>query len=140
MINIGEVKLNGTTVDQNGMKSVSAYVQQNDLFIGKLTVREHMRFQARLRMHRSTTAEARECRVDEVLRDLGLQKCADTRIGAPDEETGISGGERKRLAVASELLTNPSILFLDEPTSGLDSFMAKNLVEMLLNMAQTGRT
>ncbi|CAG2173978.1 unnamed protein product [Oppiella nova] len=64
----------------------------------------------------------------------------NTKIGAPDGEKGISGGEKKRLAVASELLTNPSILFCDEPTSGLDSYMALNVVEVLRDMAQTGRT
>ncbi|CAG2101407.1 unnamed protein product [Medioppia subpectinata] len=124
----GEVRLNGKIVDQKRMKSVSAYVQQNDLFIGKLTVREHMDFEARVRMDRSTTKEARDCRVNQVLLDLSLVKCANTRIAS------ISGGERKRLAVASELLSDPSILFLDEPTSGLDSFMARNLVEILLGM------
>ncbi|CAG2114057.1 unnamed protein product [Medioppia subpectinata] len=136
----GSVQLNGKTVDQNSMKSLSAYVQQEDIFIGNLTVREHMSFQSRVRMDQSMTKESRDSRVNQVLQELGLVKCADTKIGAPDGEKGISGGEKKRLAVASELLTNPSILFLDEPTSGLDSFMAYNIVEVLRDMAQTGRT
>ncbi|CAG2164007.1 unnamed protein product [Oppiella nova] len=136
----GSVKLNGKIVDSNDMKSLSAYVQQEDIFIGNLTVGEHMRFQSRVRMDQSMSQEVRESRVKQVLQELGLTKCMNTKIGAPDGEKGISGGEKKRLAVASELLTNPSILFCDEPTSGLDSYMALNVVEVLRDMAQTGRT
>ena len=56
---------------------------------------------------------------------LGLRKCADTVIGDPGLERGISGGERKRVSVACEVLMDPSIIFCDEPTTGLDSFMAE---------------
>lgn len=71
---------------------------------------------------------------------LGLGKCADTQIGIPGKFVGISGGEKKRLAFASEVLTNPSLLFCDEPTSGLDSFMAENVVNTLRAMASRGKT
>ena len=62
---------------------------------------------------------------------LGLTKCANTLIGIQGRIKGISGGESKRLAFASEVLTNPPLLFCDEPTSGLDSYMAQNVVEVL---------
>ena len=71
---------------------------------------------------------------------MGLSKCADTIIGKPGAVVGISGGEKKRLAFASELLTNPSIMFCDEPTSGLDSFMALSVVEVLKELTASGRT
>ena len=70
-------------------------------------------------------------RVDELLQELGLKKCENTRIGVPGQVKSISGGEMKRLAIACELLTDPPLLFCDEPTSGLDSFMAQNVVETL---------
>ena len=79
--------------------------------------------------HYSSKEKAR--RVDELLQELGLKKCENTRIGVPGRVKGISGGEMKRLAIACELLTDPPLLFCDEPTSGLDSFMAQNVVETL---------
>ena len=76
-------------------------------------------------------ARGRQEKVDELLQELGLKKCENTRIGVPGRVKGISGGEMKRLAIACELLTDPPLLFCDEPTSGLDSFMAQNVVETL---------
>ena len=70
-----------------------------------------------------------------------MKKCENTLIGMPEKGIkGISGGERRRLAFASEIITNPSILFCDEPTSGLDSFMAMSIVESMKNLAKQGRT
>ena len=66
-----------------------------------------------------------------MLSQLGLTKCSDTQIGVPGRFKGISGGQMKRLAFASEVLTNPALLFCDEPTSGLDSVMAASVVEVL---------
>lgn len=71
---------------------------------------------------------------------LSLTKCQNTPIGIPGRIKGISGGERKRLSFAAEVLTNPHLMFCDEPTSGLDSFMALNVVQVLKNMAQLGKT
>lgn len=64
---------------------------------------------------------------------LALSKCKNSQIGVPGRIKGISGGERKRLSFAAEVLTNPSLMFCDEPTSGLDSFMALNVVQVLSN-------
>jgi len=136
----GLVLINGHVVNPTSMTSISAYVQQDDLFIGTLTVREHLRFQALVRMHRSISYKQRMKRVQEVIVELGLSKCADTIIGVPSRIKGISGGEMKRLAFASEVLTNPPLMFCDEPTSGLDSFMAQNVVAVLKQMAQRGKS
>ena len=90
-----------------------------------MTAREHLQFMARLRMGSEYySEEERETRVNQVLTQMGLQKCADTVIGIPNQLKGLSCGEKKRLAFASEILTCPKILFCDEPTSGLDAFMA----------------
>lgn len=118
-----------------------AYVQQDDLFFPTLTVREHLVFHAQLRMHKSLKSEIYN-RIQRLLESLGLKKCEDTLIGLPASTTKkyISGGERKRLLFATELLANPSILLCDEPTSGLDSFMAQNVVSMLQTLASEGKT
>lgn len=135
----GEVLANGENVGAS-LARISAFVQQDDLFIGTLTVREHLAFHAQLRMDKHLSYEERMRRVEEVMFELGLKKCADTMIGYAGRIKGISGGEAKRLAFASEVLTNPSLMFCDEPTSGLDSFMAQNIVTVLKDMASGGRT
>ncbi|XP_013386693.1 protein white-like [Lingula anatina] len=135
----GTVKVNGKVIGP-GITNVSVYVQQEDLFIGVLTVREHLQFQAQLRMDREVPFEERMDRVEEVIEETGLSKCADTRIGIPGRIKGISGGEMKRLSFASEALTDPPLMFCDEPTSGLDSFMAESIVHTLKTMARKGKT
>jgi len=138
---LGERYLNGAPVNTDTLARISGYVQQDDLFIPTLNVKEHLRFQALLRMDRYLTYEERMHRVEEVINELGLFKCANTVIGNPERGIkGISGGERKRLAFASEVLTNPALMFCDEPTSGLDSYMAQNIVQVLKNLASTGKT
>ncbi|GAB9468972.1 Atp-binding protein [Globisporangium polare] len=134
----GTVLVNGDKWSE-GVKRFASYVVQDDLFYATITVREHLMFQAKLRMGKTFSKEQYSVRVDEVLEELGLNKCRDTLIGG-GMERGISGGERKRLSFASEILTNPSILFVDEPTSGLDSFMAETVVAQLQQIAREGRT
>ncbi|ESP04309.1 hypothetical protein LOTGIDRAFT_170903 [Lottia gigantea] len=90
-------------------------------------------------MDRSISKAGRLQRVEEVIRELGLLSCANTQIGG-ERIKGISGGERKRLSFASEVLTNPPLMFCDEPTSGIDTFMAMNVVQTLKTMANKGRT
>ncbi|KAG7164314.1 white-like 2 [Homarus americanus] len=136
----GDLYVNGRRVVPDALTSRSAYVQQDDLFIGMLTVREQLIFQAMLRMDRHLSYDQRMTRVDEVISELGLAKCSDTKIGVPGRIKGISGGEMKRLAFACEVLTNPPLMFCDEPTSGLDSFMAQNVVAVMKNMAERGKT
>ena len=87
--------------------------------------------QAAVRMDKNVPQEKRRERIEQVKEELGLKKCENTLIGAPGRIKGISGGEKRRLAFASEILTNPPLMFCDEPTSGLDSYMAQNVIEML---------
>lgn len=134
----GLVTVNGQKVDEE-ISNISAYIQQEDVFIPTLTVREQLIFRACLRMDKSNDREMRMARVDEVIKELNLVKCQNTLIGDA-RIRGISGGERKRLSFASEILTDPPLIFLDEPTSGLDSYLARNLVATLRDLAACGRT
>nr|UOU03355.1 ATP-binding cassette subfamily G-like 5 [Brachionus rubens] len=138
----GDVKLNGIPVKSRAaLTGVSGYVQQDDLFIATLTVKEQLKFQAMLRMDKSLSSKEKMKRVEDLMIQLNLKKCESTTIGAPERNVkGISGGERRRLAFATELITNPNLLFLDEPTSGLDSFMALTIVECMRDLARQGKT
>lgn len=93
-----------------------------------------------LRMPKTIPYHQKVKKVDEVLTELSLVKCKNTKIGNPGRSKGLSGGERKRLAFAGESLTDPSLLFCDEPTSGLDSFMAHSVLQVLKRLAMKGKT
>ncbi|KAI6560977.1 hypothetical protein MCOR03_004080 [Pyricularia oryzae] len=116
-----------------------AYVMQQDILLPTLTVRETLRYSADLRLPPSTTIEERMRVVEEVILELGLKECADTRIG-DHAHKGCSGGEKRRVSIGVQLLSNPSVLFLDEPTTGLDSTSAFQLVRTLKTLAEKGRT
>ncbi|ODM98292.1 Protein white [Orchesella cincta] len=136
----GTRMVNGVPIDAVQLTLISAYIQQDDIFIGTLTPREHLRFQALLRMDKEFSYKERMRKVDEVIKEMGLTGCADTIIGIPGRIKGLSGGQQKRLSVASEVLTDPQLLICDEPTTGLDSFMAANLVKTLKSLANKGKT
>jgi ATP-binding cassette, subfamily G (WHITE), eye pigment precursor transporter len=93
-----------------------------------------------LRMDKNISSELKINRVNEVLREFNLTNRSNVAIGIPGRLKGISGGEKRRLAFASEILTDPALLFCDEPTSGLDSFMAKSIVKYLQKLARSGKT
>jgi len=133
----GAVELNGTPQAASHVKI--GYVQQEDLFFSQLTVAETLTMAAQLRFPASTPVEAIEAFVDHLLTRLGLGKSRDTVVG--DAKTrGLSGGEKKRLSIACELVGSPSCLFLDEPTSGLDAFQAERVVRTLKALAAQGHT
>lgn len=117
------------------MKRLSGYVAQDDLFFGSLTVMEHMTIMAHLKLDRRVKKREAQMIIKDILERTGLMKCANIRIGADGEGKVLSGGEKKRLAFATELLTQPAILFCDEPTTGLDSYNAQKLVETLQELA-----
>jgi len=134
----GEITVNGQNVGKS-FRALSAFVQQDDVLLGNLTVREVMRYAALLRLDERMPLSEKMGKIDEILDELGLTKCADTVIGTPGIKKGISGGERKRLSIALELLTEPSVLFLDEPTTGLDAKTALNVMETIVKIAKKGR-
>jgi ABC-type multidrug transport system ATPase subunit len=138
----GRMSFGGSTTF-NGMTGVnsirSAYVMQQDVLLPTLTVRETLRYSADLRLPPPTTEEERRKVVEEVILELGLKECANTRIGN-SQHKGCSGGEKRRTSIGVQLLSNPSVLFLDEPTTGLDATSAFQLVRTLKNLARKGRT
>ncbi|XP_049807634.1 protein white-like [Schistocerca nitens] len=138
-VHSGQRALSGWPANAASLAALSAYVQQDDLFVGTLTVREHLVFQALVRMDRYIPYKQRMQRVDEVIQELALLKCQHTVIGIPGRIKGISGGEMKRLSFASEVLTDPPLMFCDEPTSGLDAYMALTTVAVLKDMARKGK-
>ncbi|XP_026673973.1 protein scarlet-like isoform X2 [Ceratina calcarata] len=129
----GDVLLNGKPIDTGQMIRISGFVPQMDLAVESLTVQEHMEFMACMKMDRRIRANVRRQRIMGLLADLGLGKCTTTRLSA------LSGGERKRVTLAVQLLTEPSILFCDEPTTGLDSYGAMTVVRTLRDVAASGR-
>ena len=114
----------------------AAYVQQDDAIMASQTVREALRMAANLTLPRGTSQAERQQRTDALLKTFHLEGCADTIVGDPvGGLTGISGGERKGLAVALGAVRDPRLIFLDEPTSGLDSHKAYTLVRVLKQLA-----
>ncbi|MDF3301302.1 FHA domain-containing protein [Streptomyces tropicalis] len=109
-------------------------VPQDDILHVQLTVRQALSYAAELRFPQDTARSERRARVEEVIGELGLQQ----RAGQPVHS--LSGGQRKRVSVALELLTKPSLLFLDEPTSGLDPGMDRSVMHTLRGLADDGRT
>ncbi|WP_406327368.1 FHA domain-containing protein [Streptomyces sp. NBC_00203] len=109
-------------------------VPQDDILHAQLTVRRALTYAAELRFPQDTAKAERRARVDEVIGQLGLEQRVDQPVHS------LSGGQRKRVSVALELLTKPSLLFLDEPTSGLDPGMDRSVMQMLRGLADDGRT
>jgi ABC transport system ATP-binding/permease protein len=109
-------------------------VPQDSILHTQLTARRALQYSAELRFPADTTARERDHRVDEVMAELGLTRHAKTRADR------LSGGQLKRVNVAQELLTRPSLLFLDEPTSGLDPGLDKSVMEQMRDLAHDGRT
>ncbi|KAI4892052.1 hypothetical protein NFI96_022360 [Prochilodus magdalenae] len=134
----GEVLINGKPSTTSLVKKSIAHVRQDDRLLPHLTVRETLLFVAKLRLPTHFSQAQRDQRVDDVIAELRLRQCANTRVGN-DYIRGVSGGERRRVSIAVQLLWNPGILILDEPTSGLDSFTAHNLVITLSRLARGNR-
>jgi ABC-type multidrug transport system ATPase subunit/pSer/pThr/pTyr-binding forkhead associated (FHA) protein len=137
----GEVLFNGESLYDNYARfsPFMGYVPQDDIMHRELTVREALYYSARLRLPQDYTDAEIHQRIKTVIAQLGLEGCEDVLIGSP-ERKGISGGQRKRVNLAMELLTDPLVLFLDEPTSGLSSEDALLVVEALRKLADSGKT
>ena len=133
----GNFYVNGEKVADNEYRSVIGFVDQDDTMLSTLTVHETIMTSALLRLPRDMNISIKEQRVYEVEKQLGIHAIKDQLIGSEEGNgRGISGGEKRRVGIACELVTSPSILFLDEPTSGLDAFNAFNVVECLVTLAK----
>lgn len=133
----GSLLLNNKPSTKNLMKRYSKLVPQEDILEPVLTPRETLRYAAELAL--DATKEERYQRAEELIEMLSLQDCADVVVGGTNLK-GLSGGQRKRVSIALEMIQDPSILILDEPTSGLDSKVAEDVVDIIKVLARGGRT
>ncbi|NWI02295.1 ABCG2 protein, partial [Tichodroma muraria] len=134
----GDILINGAPQPAN-FKCTSGYVVQDDVVMGTLTVRENLKFSAALRLPKSVKEQEKNERVNQIIKELGLSKVADSKVGTQFSR-GVSGGERKRTNIGMELITDPAILFLDEPTTGLDASTANAVLLLLKRMSKQGKT
>ncbi len=135
----GEILINGYNIHSrpDKIKGVVGYVAQDDLLIEELTVYENLYFNAKLCFANFSETEIND-RVLEVLGNLGLETRKDLKVGSVLDKK-ISGGQRKRLNIALELIREPAILFLDEPTSGLSSRDSENVIDLLKELSLKGK-
>ncbi|NXK81979.1 ABCG2 protein, partial [Amazona guildingii] len=134
----GDILINGAPQPAN-FKCTSGYVVQDDVVMGTLTVRENLKFSAALRLPKSVKEHEKNERVNQIIKELGLSKVADSKVGTQFTR-GVSAGERKRTSIGMELIIDPDILFLDEPTTGLDASTANAVLLLLERMAKQGKT
>ncbi|XP_033213034.1 ATP-binding cassette sub-family G member 1-like isoform X2 [Belonocnema kinseyi] len=130
----GSIRMNGIEKPFESLQKQCCYVPQEIELMPLLTVKETLSIAAQLKLGRPHTSDSRELIVNEVANKLGLNDCLDTLAKS------LSGGERKRLSIAVEVLTNPPVMLLDEPTSGLDSTASKQVIALLHSLAQSDCT
>jgi len=135
----GKIKINGFDIhqDKNELEGVIGFVSQDDLLIEELTVYQNLFFNAKLCFANLNDTDIHD-RVVKVLEDLGLEQRKDLKVGSVLDKK-ISGGQRKRLNIALELIREPAVLFLDEPTSGLSSRDSENVIDLLKELSLKGK-
>ncbi|KPA84085.1 putative ATP-binding cassette protein subfamily G member 5 [Leptomonas pyrrhocoris] len=136
----GSIALNGTAIHTTGAhaaqyRNIVGYVSQEDTLLPSLTVEQTIFYAAKLKLPTALSPNTVRRVVRRIIETLKLQHCAQTLIGG-DTTRGISGGEKRRVSIAVELLANPRILYLDEPTSGLDTVSAKRVIEAVVELAK----
>lgn len=127
--------VDGKLIGKGKYNQVLGFVDQDDCLMPTLTVYETVVTSALLRLPRTMSEDSKIMRAVETMTELGILNIKDQLVGS-ETNRGISGGEKRRVAIACELVTSPAILFLDEPTSGLDAFNAHNVVESLVQLAR----
>lgn len=141
----GTVSLNGHAVASRAqLRRLCGFVTQDDNLLPLLTVRETILFAARFRLRAAATAGERRERVEALMQELGLSEVADSYVGGGDgcglsTARGVSGGERKRVSIAVDIVHDPPVLLLDEPTSGLDSRSALDVLQLLHDVSRARR-
>ncbi|TXB66634.1 ATP-binding cassette domain-containing protein [Vicingus serpentipes] len=135
----GQITINGIDIhhEPDKIEGVIGYVSQDDLLIEELTVFQNLFYNAKLCFDNLNEAQITK-RVLDVLLSIGLLEAKDLKVGSPMEKT-ISGGQRKRLNIALELIREPAVLFVDEPTSGLSSRDSENIMDLLKELALKGK-
>ncbi|KAL4155440.1 hypothetical protein PRNP1_007550 [Phytophthora ramorum] len=135
----GEIALNGEPRNVKTFRGVTSYVAQEDSLLGSFTVLETLEMAAKLSLPNSVTHQEIVTRVQAVIDEMGLRVCEHTLVGDIFRK-GISGGQKRRLSIAIELLSDPSILLLDEPTSGLDSASTHNVMQFVSRLCRENKT
>jgi ABC-type multidrug transport system ATPase subunit len=135
----GTITINGVDIhhEKNKIEGVIGYVSQDDLLIEELTVFQNLFYNAKLCFASMSDGDITK-RVIHVLNSIGLYEARELKVGSPMEKT-ISGGQRKRLNIALELIREPAVLFVDEPTSGLSSRDSENIMDLLKELALKGK-
>ncbi|EQC30807.1 hypothetical protein SDRG_11567 [Saprolegnia diclina VS20] len=134
----GAIVLNGLPREPRSFRAVASYVAQDDTLLGSFTVLETLQFAARLSLPSTVSPAERDTRLQRVIDAMGLRSCVHTLVGDMFRK-GLSGGQKRRLSIAIELLKQPRVLLLDEPTSGLDSATTLNVVQCIASLCRDDR-